>query len=98
MISREGNQLMVSGPLTQATVRALFDAGLKAAAQDTLVVNLAQVEAVDSAAVGLLLAWVREARRGNFKLCFSHIPDNLLSLATLYGVDDALPKCIERAA
>lgn len=97
MISREGDQLRISGPLTQATVRELFDGGLKTSPQDMLVVDLAGVEAVDSAAVGLLLAWVREARRNNIKLCFSHIPDNLFSLASLYGVADVLPRCTEHS-
>lgn len=97
MISREGNRLRLSGPLTTDTVRPLFDSGLQAAGQANLVVDLSQVEAVDSAAVGLLLAWVREAQRSNISLCFSHIPDNLLSLASLYGVADAIPKCTEQS-
>ena len=90
MISRTGNLLQVSGPLTLQTVKPLYDGGLQANGQASLVIDLSGVEAVDSAAVSLLLAWLREAQRSNVSLSFSRIPDNLLSLARLYGVADML--------
>lgn len=91
MITRDGDKLQLSGPLTLQTVKALFDQGLQAGEKTKLEVDLSQVEAVDSAAVSLMLAWLREAQRGNISLYFSHIPDNLLSLARLYGVAELLP-------
>jgi phospholipid transport system transporter-binding protein len=91
MISRNGNSLRVSGRLTMATVAALFDAELQPDAHGALVIDLRQVEAVDSAAVSLLLCWLRRAQRDGTTLCFSHIPDNLQSLARLYGVAGLLP-------
>lgn len=93
MIARDGDRLQLSGPLTLQTVKALFDQGLQAGAKTQLEVDMSQVEAVDSAAVSLMLAWLREAQRGNISLCFSHIPDNLMSLARLYGVAELLPLC-----
>ena len=97
MITRDGDKLKLSGPLTLQTVKALFDQGLQANGKTSLEVDLSQVEAVDSAAVSLMLAWLREAQRGKIKLCFSHIPDNLLSLARLYGVAELLPLCGDAA-
>ena len=93
MISRDGDRLQVSGRLTIETVTALFDASLEPAAQAALVIDLGQVEAVDSAAVSLLLSWLRRAQRSQVTLCFSHVPENLLSLARLYGVAELLPMC-----
>lgn len=90
MISREGNLLRISGPLTLQTVKSLYDGGLQANGQGSLTVDLSQVEAVDSAAVSLLLVWLREAQRNNVNLNFLHIPDNLQSLARLYGVAELL--------
>jgi len=98
VITRNGDKLQLSGPLTLQTVKALFDQGLQAGEKTSLEVDLSQVEAVDSAAVSLMLAWLREAQRGKIKLCFSHIPDNLLSLARLYGVAELLPLCGDVAA
>lgn len=98
MITRDGDNLRLSGPLTLKTVKALFDEGLQAAGKPRLVVDLSQVEAVDSAAVSLMLVWLREAQRSNVSLCFSHIPDNLMSLAKMYGVAEMLPLCGDVAA
>lgn len=88
----DNDTLRLTGPLTLSTVKALFDRGLPQG-QSSLEVDLSAVEAVDSAAVSLLLSWLREAQRRNVTLCFSHIPENLLSLARLYGVADLLPAC-----
>jgi len=91
MILREGNQIRVSGRLTIDTVAGLFNSGLQSNGQTALMVDMSGVETVDSAAVSLILAWVREARRSNINLTFSNVPGNLLSLADLYGVSDSLP-------
>lgn len=90
MILREGNQVRVSGRLTMDTVASLLKSGLQPNGQTALMVDMSGVEAVDSAAVSLMLAWVREAGRSNTNLVFSNVPGNLLSLADLYGVSDAL--------
>lgn len=90
MISREGNQVRVSGRLTMDTVTGLIKGGLQPNGLSALMVDMSGVEAVDSAAVSLMLAWVREAKRNNISLIFSNVPDNLLSLADLYGVSDVL--------
>lgn len=87
-----GNVVQVSGRLTMETTVALFNQGLALQGGRTeLVVDLAQVEAVDSSALSLMLAWLRAAQRNNVKLAFVNTPDNLLSLAELYGVADSLP-------
>lgn len=93
MITRNGNRVLVSGDLTMATANAVFREGFKAANGDQLVVDLAQVGAVDSSAVSLMLSWLREAQRQNVQLCFTHVPDNLMSLAKLYSVAESLPLC-----
>ncbi|CAH1203394.1 Phospholipid transport system transporter-binding protein [Candidatus Nitrotoga sp. BS] len=85
--------MQVPSRLTIETVTPLFKNGLQSDIKTPLVVDLAQVETVDSAAVSLLLAWLREAQRSSVKLCFDHVPENLLSLARLYGVVDMLPLC-----
>ena len=61
--------------------------------QTDLVIDLRQVKAVDSAAVSLMLLWLREAQRNKVNLCFTHVPENLLSLARLYDVAELLPLC-----
>jgi phospholipid transport system transporter-binding protein len=91
MIAREGDRLAVSGRLTMETVAALFDTPLLAEQGNVVVVDLAKVEAVDSAAVSLLLSWLRRAEQSHVSIAFDHVPASLLSLARLYGVAELLP-------
>lgn len=93
MITRDGNRVRVAGDVTMETVSKLYSNGLQSQGATLLVVDMAQVEAVDSSAVSLMLSWLRESRRSNINLCFTHVPDNLLSLAKLYGVAESLPLC-----
>ena len=93
MISRDGDCLQISGRLTIETVTGIFDTALQPEGKTGLVVDLGKVEAVDSAAVSLLLSWVRRAQSSQVTLRFSNVPDNLLSLARLYGVAELLPLC-----
>ena len=83
---------MVRGRLTIATVPAVFEAGLQHLASEDLLVDFSQVEAVDSAAVSMLLGWSRAAQRNQRTLRVTRLPDDLLSLARLYGVDELLPR------
>lgn len=83
--------MQLSGRLTLDVITGLFKQGLqKTARGDTLTIDFAKVEGVDSSAVSLLLAWLRTAQREGFKLAFTHVPDNLTSLANLYGVAETL--------
>lgn len=90
MIARTGDRLQVSGDVTIDTVNALFKEGLKLSQNGTAVANIiidfAGLKTVDSAAVSLMLAWLREAQRSKATLKFTNVPENLSSLANLYGV------------
>jgi len=92
VIEREGDRLVVRGRLTIATVPTLFETGLQHLSKEDLLVDLTGVEAVDSAAVSMLLGWARAAQRGNRELRVVGLPDDLLSLARLYGVAELLPQ------
>lgn len=91
MIQREGERLIVSGQLTMDTIGTLFEEAMQRPEGKNWTIDLAQVEAADSAAVSMLLAWLRNARRHEAELTFVNVPENLRSLAVLYGVADALP-------
>lgn len=90
MIQQEGGQLAVSGPLTMSTVAELHDLLVPADSRSPLVIDLAGVDVVDSAAVGLLLAWLRQAQARGIGLTYRNLPPNLTSLAQMYGVDELL--------
>ena len=92
MITREGERLVVRGPVTITTVPALFEKGLQHLGSEDLLVDMSAVKVVDSAAVSMLLGWTRAAQRGQHNLRVTGLPEDLLSLAHLYGVDELLPQ------
>lgn len=57
---------------------------------ERLTIDFASIDAVDSSAVALLLEWRRQAARLGKKLDFVNLPQNLVALATLYGVEDLI--------
>lgn len=88
----EDGRLVIRGRLTIATVPELFETGLQHLASEDLLVDFSQVEAVDSAAVSMLLGWTRAAQRSQRSLRVAGLPEDLLSLARLYGVAELLPQ------
>lgn len=91
MIQREGSLMRVSGRLTMDTIGAGFAEAMQPLEGKDWTIDMAQVEAADSAAVSLLLGWLRNAQRHQAKLVIVNAPDGLRSLASLYGVADTLP-------
>jgi len=93
-VSHPGGEwtMALQGHLNMETVPAWFATGLQRLAGENLLVDFSRVESVDSAAVGMLLGWARAAQRSERELRVSGLPENLLSLARLYGVDELLPQ------
>jgi phospholipid transport system transporter-binding protein len=92
VIKREGEWMVVQGNLNIGTVPALFETGLQHLAGEDFQVDFSRVDSVDSAAVSLLLGWARAARNMQHGLRVKGLPEDLLSLARLYGVADLLPQ------
>jgi phospholipid transport system transporter-binding protein len=92
MISREDDKLVLRGRLTIATVPAVFEEGLRLLGSEDMLVDFSEVEAVDSAAVSMLLGWLRAAGRSQRTLRVTGLPRDLISLADLYGVTSLLPE------
>lgn len=60
-------------------------------AGEAVTLDLSAVTRVDSAALALLLAWLRRAQAAGTSLAIVGAPTSLLQLARLYGVDTLLP-------
>jgi len=96
MIRREGERLLVSGPVTVANVAALLEEARAPLAEGVRSVDLGEVTELDSSLLALLLAWMREARARGRTLTFSRLPSDLGTLAQLYGVAELLPQDASR--
>jgi len=56
-----------------------------------VIVDLSGVEAVSSVAVSVLLSWMRTADKHGSTLSIEAMPDRLLDIARVSGVDAVLP-------
>jgi phospholipid transport system transporter-binding protein len=90
MLRRDGEILLLEGPVTLATVPGLVSAAEQHFRQGAGVIDFAGVTEVDSAAVALALEWVRQAERASVKLRLVNVPASIQNLAKLYGVFELL--------
>jgi phospholipid transport system transporter-binding protein len=92
MIRRDGERLFVSGPVTLANVAGLLEEARAALADGVRAVDLGEVTELDSSLLALLLSWLREAQGRGRALSFTRLPQDLVTLAQLYGVAQLLPQ------
>ena len=86
--------LALDGALSFETLpdvlRASEEYAARADLPERLTIDFAGIDAIDSSAVALLLEWRRQAAQRGKKLVFVNLPDNLVALATLYGVEELI--------
>ncbi|HEX5539710.1 MAG TPA: STAS domain-containing protein [Methylophilaceae bacterium] len=90
-ITQQTDRWLVSGAMTMEQVCALLDESAALPRPDKLEIDLAAVSDVDTTAISLLFEWMRQAQAGRCQLTFANLPENLASLATLYGVLELIP-------
>lgn len=90
-VRRAGDRLTVAGCMTLETAATLFADGL-AVLSEELPFDLAAVTEVDSSGLAVLFGWMRAARTQGKGLRIANMPQNLASLAEVYGVSELLPQ------
>lgn len=90
MITRQGDRLLLEGPVTIGTVTALLEQSRALLAPGVAVLDFQGVTEVDSAAVALALECMREARRRKLTLSLVNLPEAMQHLAQLYAVSELL--------
>ena len=91
MIRREGDRILIAGPVTLENVTTTLAEGLVHVRAGASVVDLAEVSELDSSLLAAMLALIREARLANRPLALANRPAGLQTLAQLYGVEELLP-------
>jgi phospholipid transport system transporter-binding protein len=95
MIRVAGNRIEVSGPLTMlgaASLLAEGEAALAAVAAEDVEFDLGPVSEMDSSGLAVIFGWMRAARAAGKSFRIVNSPENLLSLAAVYGVAEFLPQ------
>jgi phospholipid transport system transporter-binding protein len=91
VVLRDG-VLAVSGALTFATVPELWErsSAWVSRTDGPLTIDLTAVTRADSAGLGLLVEWLRQAASAGRRLRFANIPTQVQSLARVNGLSSAL--------
>jgi phospholipid transport system transporter-binding protein len=83
--------MVVGGPVTLANVTSILEEGRRQIEEGVRMVDLSEIAEMDSSLLAALLAWLRDAKAKERELSFTNLPDSLLTIARLYGVDGLLP-------
>ncbi len=88
-----GGVWRMSGELTFTTVPELVESISMepGAAGKRLQIDLGGVSHADSAGLALLVCWLRRARRRGIRILFCGVPEQLLRIARVSGLDTVLP-------
>ncbi len=92
MIRISGDRVEVSGPMTMPDAKQLLAEGEAAIASSATSFDLAAVTEMDSSCLAVVFGWMRAAKAAGKTLRLLNPPQNLLSLAEVYGVADLLPQ------
>jgi phospholipid transport system transporter-binding protein len=88
MIECNQGRCTLKGAVNLENALALREEGLRLFTGQETTLDLSGVTEVDSAAVSLLFEWRRAALAANRHIRYVNLPDNLTSLAKLYGVTE----------
>lgn len=81
----------LDGALTMRTAPALLERGRQQVASGDLCIDFSAVTEADSAALALLLDWLRVAAAAGHRIETCALPAGLRTLAALYDIDTLLP-------
>ena len=88
---RGGGNWLLEGELSFATVpTVLRHAGAEMRSVAGIQVDLKGVTRADSAGLALLVEWLRESEHTGNEIVFTNVPDQLLSIARVCGLDEIL--------
>lgn len=77
----------ITGSLTFASINKQAINAFKSRENTNITIDLAKVTATDSAGLALMIEWIRLSQLQQFRILFKNIPEQLLALAKLTGLD-----------
>ncbi|MGH6609758.1 MAG: STAS domain-containing protein [Burkholderiaceae bacterium] len=76
--------------MSLANATQIAELGVEAIRSGDASFDLSAVQTCDSSALAVLLAWQREAQASGKPLEVSGVPEDMIALATVYGVKNVL--------
>lgn len=93
-ISRAGDDYFIIGDIDFKNVnawRAAFDKVIRAEATKQMRINFSRIRRIDSTVLSLMLTWLRQAESLGIKVTYIDIPEHLLRISKLFGIQEMLP-------
>ena len=90
MLKRQGNSLMLEGPVTLDSVPGLAGAAEEHLRSGVTSIDFSGVTEMDSSAVALALEWLRQGERAGVPVRLVNLPESVLNLGKLYGVSEII--------
>lgn len=90
MIVQNDNGFRIESPIIMSNVSQLIAESDVLFNHGEVAVDFGGVTEVDSAAVSLMLNWLREGSKRGRQFHFTNLPESLKSLAAVYGVLDLI--------
>lgn len=87
-LTQQGNQWRLSGDVLIDDAQKLLNQSSELSLNGDIEVDFAAVTDVDTVALSLIFEWQRRAKKNNCTITYTNLPDNLMSLADLYGVTE----------
>ena len=93
-ISQQDNQVKLAGVLNFQSVAELLSVEHAWLKSGNIDINLAEISQSNSAGLALLLEWMKMAKQKGLQIKYHSVPEQLLSIARAYGVDQELPLAV----
>lgn len=89
-LEKRGGKVFLQGELIFSSVGSLLQDSV-ISGEGPIVINLAEVTHSDSSGLALLINWFREAKERSISVSFEEVPQKMMALAKVSGLDKVLP-------
>lgn len=87
-ITFKDNQFFISGDLDFSNVMSLYNKSLLTAPRcSDLQFDFSQLASSDSSGLALIIEWIKLAKKLNKPIHFSHLSEDIMSIAKAAGID-----------
>lgn len=87
----QDNKFLVTGDLNIANVMSVYQKSLAQLAKcHEYIFDFSQLHACDSAALALIVEWIKHAEATNKQIRFVHISSDIMSIAKAAGMDEII--------
>ncbi|MDA9210659.1 STAS domain-containing protein [Methylophilaceae bacterium] len=86
-IEFQNTNWIMKGDITLIQAPSIMELTIGYEWKNSVLIDLIQVEEVDTSLLGLIFEWKRQAKKYNKTVRIKNTPSNLESLAKLYGVE-----------